>query len=106
MIPTDQSLQPDDESGRKLHLRLIVQLEFAPLDRMPQFFGDDHPIPGLLVEFGDMEAELIAAIVLRAIKREIGHHHDGVDTRNVATVWDYADAGGGLHLIAADSEGS
>jgi predicted signal transduction protein with EAL and GGDEF domain len=36
MIPTDQCLQPDQRSGLNLHLRLIVQFEFAALDRVPQ----------------------------------------------------------------------
>ena len=79
MIPTDQRLQPDHRSGLNVHLRLIVQFEFAALDRVTQLFADDHPLLGLLVEFGDMEAELIAAFVLCAIEGEIGLHHHGVD---------------------------
>ena len=64
MIPSDQRLQPDNPSGLKFHLRLIEQFEFAALDRVPQLFADDYPLAGLVVEFGDMEAELIAAFVL------------------------------------------
>ena len=45
-----------------------------------------------LVEFGDMEAELVAALVLGAIEREIGLHHHGVDAGDVAPVGDDADA--------------
>jgi hypothetical protein len=69
-------------------------------------FADDYPLLSLLVEFGNMEAELIAAFILRAIEGEIGLHHHGVDSRNVAAIGDDTDAGGGLHLITLDCEGS
>src|ERR1019366_7643289 len=106
MIPTDKRFHSDDSSRFNLHLRLIVQFEFITLDRMPQLFAEDHPLLGLLVEFEDMEAELIAAAALRSIEGEIGLHHHGVDTRNITAVGDDADAGAGRHLIAIYCEGS
>ena len=53
-----------------------------------------------------MEAELVAAFVLGAVEREIGLHHHAVDVGNVAAIGNDADAGGGLHLIAVDAEGT
>jgi hypothetical protein len=39
---------------------------------VPQLFADDYLLTGLLIEFGDTKAELIAAIAPCAIECEIG----------------------------------
>jgi hypothetical protein len=90
VIPTHQGFKTDDLSGAQVDLRLVVKHKFAAINPRPQFLGDDDTLMNLHVQFGGVKPEAVPAILLRAVEREIGLHHQGFptpfDSRSAAVV--------------------
>ncbi len=79
MIPPHQRFHPDDFSSGQRNLWLEMKLYFAPADRAPQILGDGDALLDLAIQVRAVEAEAVAAVLFRAIEREVGlnHHHFG-----------------------------
>ena len=83
VVPPDQRLEPDNAPGGELDLRLVVELELAAVQRHPQLLGDPHALMNFTVEVVAVEAVAVAALVLGAVKRQIGLHHHRLGTGGV-----------------------
>ena len=71
MLPAHQRLEADDLAV-DARLRLVVQGQFAALDRRSQFLLQHAPLAQPLVHVGFEEAERAAALRLGAIERGVG----------------------------------
>ena len=104
VVPPDQRLEPDNAPGGELDLRLVVELELAAVQRHPQLLGDPHALMNFTVEVVAVEAEAVAALVLGAVKRQIGLHHHRLGTGGFGREQGDADARGDADLVALDAE--
>ncbi len=52
MVPAHQRFHPDNPSGGKLDLRLVVKLQLAASKSCAQIFGEGHALLDLAVEVG------------------------------------------------------
>ena len=106
MIPPHQRLQSDDPSGGKLHLRLVVCLDLAAVERAAQLIRDGHAPLEIAVEIVAVEADAIAPILLGAVERQIGLRHHRVRPCDIGGIARDPDAGGDACLAAFDQIGS
>ena len=104
MPPADQRLDPDHPAGRQLDLRLVVEHEFAGIERPAQLVLELAPGPGPGVHGRLEEAKSATALVLGAVQRQVGAPHQLVGVGTVIGMDGNADAGGDVDPLPIDGE--
>ncbi len=102
MLPADQGLDRDDLAGRELDLRLVVQLELAPLDRVAQLLDEAQPVADA-VEVLLVDREALAG-ELRAVHGEVGAAQKVAHAGGVVGHEGDADAGADLRAHGVEHE--
>ena len=95
MVPAHQGLDADQAPARELQLRLVVQHELAPLQRLAQLALEPAACLRFLVHRRLEEAELVAAVRLGPVEGELGMLEQRVRIRPVLREQGDADAGRG-----------
>jgi len=88
----------------ELRLGLIVQNEFAVLDRLAQGRFELQPGRYLGIHLRGKETEGVASRVLGPVHRRVRVFHQGLGVRRILGVHRDADAGGHGHLVAFQVE--
>ena len=78
MIPTHQRLDTDDMVVHRTHHRLVVYLQFVPLQRIMEIFLEEAAICRSLEQVGTEEAKASASTTLGGVERKIGVAHEAV----------------------------
>ena len=104
MVPADQRLDTGEAPGRELELRLVVQHELAPLQRLAQLALEPPARLRLLVHRRLEQAKAVAALRLGAVEGEVGVLEQRVRVLPVLREQGDADAGGDMHLVAVELE--
>ena len=96
MTPPDQGLGADDAAGRQADTRLIVQDEFAVLERLPEPRFHDQSLQCAGVHRSVIEQHAAAPGVLGAVHRRVGIHQQRIDVGAVVRV--HCDPNAGAHI--------
>ncbi len=91
-MPADERLDADDGAGLEVDLRLIVEDELVPRDRLAQVGLDGLALDGIGVHLGPEELIVIAPGVFRLIHGEVGVAQQGLGIRRIAGKGGDADA--------------
>ena len=104
MVPADQGLDTGEAPGRELELRLVVQHELAPLQRLAQLALEPPARLRLLVHGRLEEAGLVTALGLGAVEGQLGMLEQRVRVWPVLREQGDADAGREMDLLAGEVE--
>ncbi len=104
MRPADQGLGADDTAAAQAHLGLIMQLQFAVGQRMPQFTLDTQHLMGALVHFRAIKQKIVFAGQLHARHRDIGITRQNRHIQTVFRIHRDADGGTDMQYMRFDHE--
>src|SRR5579864_3257372 len=100
MVPAYERLHASDLTRREFDLWLVIKLQLAMIDRLPQIIGNRDALAHLVVKRLGVEPVLVAALLFRPIKRKIGLREHVVRPLYLGRIGRDADAGGDAQLAA------
>ena len=102
-MPADQRLDTHDGTGLEIDLRLIVEHELAPRDRLAQVGLDGLALDRVGVHLGPEKLVVVASRVFRLIHGEIGVAQQSFGIRSIARKRGDADARGDAQVVSGDA---
>src|SRR3569623_1790637 len=105
VAPAQQGLETGDVPRREIDLRLVVMTELLALQRAAQAGVEAEPLERLHAHVRGIILIGAAALILRAIHRDVGVLEQGVGVVAVLWIDAHADAGVDIELVAFDVKG-